>query len=389
MRTARAFSRVIRNKDILEGRNASSHKESFISPCVRRFSIRSLFQSPINNPPTSFSLNGYSSRQAQDDLSHAIHNVRSYDPAGYLPGRLLPTAQMQWTYYAVRSFWVETGLRLESTALVSPNVTSQERLEWWEKSIDMVYNNIHSSHYKESEIEHPTIRLLQYLKDIPAATSNDSSRETNLTLSKCHFDDILKGRREDLSITQYATLDQLEEHAVWSCGSLSQLILEADGILESQHPLPHEAAKLVGRAHGLTNALRLSIPVVSTTGKLVIPQDLCEKYGVKSPRYLLSALGQGDETCIRAFRLTVEEIVSRARNYLEQARDLRPHLLELDTIGKHTVAVLLPALTSETFLNRLEAHNFDLTNRDLRNVNMIEHAKCTTNLVLASWKQSY
>jgi phytoene/squalene synthetase len=364
--------------------------ELLLSKRRRLLSRLNLFQSPSSNIPSNFQNEHYSTSQARDDLRHAINMVKSYDPAGYLPGWLLPTTQMQWTYYAVRSFWVETGLRMGSTTQLPPTASPQEQLEWWEKGIEKLYRDKGDDH--DDEIIHSTLRLLHHLKNISHNHPEDLDADSPLlTLSKCHFDDILKGRREDLSISQYATLDQLEEHAVWSCGSLSQLILEADGIFEIDDPLPHQAVKLIGRAHGLANALRLSIPVVSTTGKLVLPQDLCEKYGVKSPRYLLSALGQGDEKCTRALRLTVEEIVSRARGYFDEARGLRLQLLEYNNkeIGQHTVAVLLPALTSETFLNRLEEHNYDLTNRDLRHVNMIEHAKCVANLVIASWQQKY
>lgn len=365
-----------------------------------------LLQSPSSNPPASLQNSSgieYPTALAQQDLAHAIQMVRTYDPAGYLPGRLLPTSQMQWTYYAVRSFWVETGLRMGSTAPVSSLSTAspEELLQYWEEGIDTVFrddsvDDLNRNNRKK--MDHPTLRLLHHLKTVDHSKSADDVRSNSPILSKCHFEDMLKGRREDLSIKQYATLDQLEEHAVWSCGSLTQLVLEADGIFEKDYTLPHQAIKLVGRAHGLTNALRLSIPVVSTTGKLVIPQDLCEKYGVKSPRYLLSALGQGDEKCTQALQFTVKEIVSRARRYLQEARELRPQLLEMDQkskdrtrdhIGKNTVAVLLPALTSETFLNRLEAHNFDLTNRNLRNVNMLEHAQCASNLLRASWQETY
>jgi phytoene/squalene synthetase len=341
--------------------------------------------------------------------------VQRYDPAGYLPGKLLPTPEMQWTYYAVRSFWVETGLRLATTAKVPPNSTPTEHLQWWSHAIDALYDeadggvgeaNDGSNHHHHRH-DHPTLRLLQRLMHVRGQhqqkTSINDGRQfvTGKIMTRCHFDDILKGRMEDLHIVQYATMGQLEKHAVWSCGSLSQLVLEADGVFESDHPLPHRAAKLVGRAHGLTNALRLSIPVVSTTGKLVIPQDLCTKYGVSSPRYLLSALSQGDERCSRALQRAVEEIALRARECLHEARGLRDDLLALDAdsgddeddggnlVGRHSVAVLLPALTSQTFLDRLEWHGYDLTNRNLRNVSMIEHAKCSTNLIWASWQRRY
>jgi phytoene/squalene synthetase len=331
--------------------------------------------------------------EAKHDLVHAVRMVQSHDPAGYLPGRLLPTPEMQWTYYAVRSFWVETGLRFGTTALVPPNSTPKDHLEWWSKQVANIYKNVDHPHGKEMSIGHPTLRLLYSL--IRDVQSLGSSAQTKTQLSQCHFTDILKGRMEDLEIRQYETLNQLEQHSTWSCGSLSQLVLESDGIFELDYPLPHEAAKLVGKAHGLTNALRLSIPIVSTTGKLVIPQDLCQKYGVTSPRYLLSALGQGDEKCIQAMQHTVQEIVSRARLYIEQARQLRDDILALDAndgatdAGKHTVVVLLPTLTAETFLKRLESCEYDLTNRGLRNVTVMEHLQCASNLLTAKWQQKY
>jgi hypothetical protein len=104
-------------------------------------------------------------------------------------------------------------------------------------------------------------------------------------------------------------------------------VLESGGIFQKDHPVAHRAAKLVGACHGLTNALRTSIPVISTTGKLVIPQDLCKKYNVKSPRYLLSALGQGDEECIQSLRMAVQEIANLAQDRLKEARSLREEVL--------------------------------------------------------------
>lgn len=189
----------------------------------------------------------------------------------------------------MRSSWVETGLRIGSIALVPSKTSLEEQLEWWEQGAEQVFSEDSSADDIDA-LRHPTLWLLHQLISAsgPISMETVGDKKSSLSLSRCHFDDILKARRDDLSIRQYATLDQLEEHAVWSCGSLSQLVLEADNIFETQHSLPYEAVKLVGRAHGLTNALRLSIPVVSSTGRLVIPQGLCEKYGVMSPRYLLS-----------------------------------------------------------------------------------------------------
>ena len=53
------------------------------------------------------------------------------------------------------------------------------------------------------------------------------------------------------------------------------------------------------------------------------------------------------------------------------------------------VSAFLPVTASETFLDRLEMKNFDLTDRNLRSVGMTEHEKCTLKLYKASLQQQY
>jgi phytoene/squalene synthetase len=321
----------------------------------------------------------------QEDIKHAIETVQAHDPSGYLPGRLLPEEQMQTAYYAVRSFWVETGLRFGSTAAVPPNAAPAEHLQWWQEGIDRLFADASDSQGLELSTadkkkidafdNHPTLRLLQSLTQ-------------NTDWTRTHFDDILKGRRKDLDLKQYDTLDDLIQHAGQSCGSVSQLVLESGQIHATDHPVSHEAARLMGIGHGLTNALRTSIPVVSTTGKLIVPADLCVKYGVRSPRFLLSALGMGDDQCVRALQSAVQDIATAAREHLTAARALRSEIL-LEPSGTKTVSVLLPALASDEFLNRLEQKKFMLTDRNLRNVGRMDHAMCSVRMIAAYYRKSY
>jgi phytoene/squalene synthetase len=349
-----------------------------LSAPFQRHSIRSLHKTA--------SLSASSSAvPLQEDIKHAIETVQAHDPSGYLPGRLLPEKQMQTAYYAVRSFWVETGLRFGSTAAVPPNASPAEHLAWWQHGIDHLF--VDASESKGAELSpaekkkvdafdnHPTLRLLQSLMQ-------------NTDWTRTHFDDILKGRRKDLDVKQYDTLDDLIRHAGQSCGSLSQLVLESGQIQATDHPVSHEAARLVGIGHGLTNALRTSIPVISTTGKLIVPADLCVKYGVRSPRYLLSALGMGDEQCVRALQSAVQDIATAAREHLAAARALRSEIL-LEPSGTKAVSVLLPALASDAFLNRLEQKQYMLTDKDLRNVGSMEHAMCKVRMIAAYYQKSY
>ena len=312
----------------------------------------------------------------QTDLDHAVRNVRLHDPSGYLPGRLLPTSIMTQSYYAVRSFWVETGLRFGTTARVAPHASPSEHLDWWQGGIDHVFESS-SSQTLSTDFDHPTLRLIQSLR-----TANE------LCWERRRFDRLLRSRRDDLGVTQYETLDDLHEHAQRSCASLIALVLESGKMTESSNPEAHEAARLVGVTHGLTIALRTSIPVMSITGKIIIPADLCQKYGVRSPRYLLSALGQGDTECVIALQNAVRDITLSAREHLNEARALRSRIIA-ERNGSHAVAALLPGLVSETFLERLERANFQLTDRDLRNVGITEHASCSLRLISHYWKGAY
>uniref|UniRef100_A0A7S1D375 Uncharacterized protein n=1 Tax=Cyclophora tenuis TaxID=216820 RepID=A0A7S1D375_CYCTE len=322
---------------------------------------------------SSFSL---TRKQKKHDLDHAVEMVQSHDPVGYLPGRLLPTRDMSETYYAVRSFWVETGLRFGTTAIVPPNSSPAEHIEWWQEGINLVYDE--NTDGMPTDFNHPTLRLLQEL--VPKNN-----------LKKHHLDNVLLGRSHDLDLKQYATLDDLVQHAERSCVSLLQLVLESSK--NGTSASANEAARLVGICHGLTNALRLSIPVVSITGKLVIPQDLCEKHNVKTPRYLLSALGQGDEAGQQALRSAVAEIVATARTHLNEARALRQRIFDASSnsngAAEAAVATLIPAIASETFLNRLEQTGFDLTNRNLRNVGIVERASCSARMIAAYLTKTY
>lgn len=338
----------------------------------------------------------------QPALNRAVAVVQQHDPSGDLPGRLLPQ-ECQIPYYVARCIWIESGLRkgftttTTTTGIINPAAvtsTPQEHLEWWQRGIDAACNSSSSSSSTDTGsttttttdyLEHPTLNLLQYLiHHHPGGWSDTPESQASV---QHHFDTILSARRHDLNVSQYDTLDNLIQYVQHTCAPLLQLVLESGGRDATSHPMAHHAALWVGTCHGLSNALRTSIPVVSTTGKLIIPADLCVKHGVRSPRYLLSALGQGDETCVQALQYAVQDIANKAREALMKARELQPQLrLESHNDNSNLVSkVLLPGLASETFLNRLAAKQYKLTDRSLRNVGWMEHAQCAGTLFHAAY----
>ena len=316
-----------------------------------------------------------------DDIQHVVSMVQSYDPVSTLPGFLLPTNTLKLSYFTIRSFWVETGLRKQMTSSYSNSNSSsstsfvapaEQHLNWWQDGIDTIYAANQETTNEES-INHSTLRLIDYLVNVE-----------NLPLSKVHFDTIIQARKLDLDTKQYSTVDDLIHHVgTMSCGSLFSLMLEA---AESGLQVDTSSDKIVynfGVGHGITNSLRLSIPIISSTGKLIIPEDLCLKHDIKSPRYLLSALGQGDLQCKLNLQNAVEELTKTARTHIQQGKESLEACYEDSNDEKLLTEkqIFLPILASETFLDRLQSVDYDLTNRSLRNVSWMEHAQCAWKMI--------
>jgi uncharacterized protein YjbI with pentapeptide repeats len=70
--------------------------------------------------------------------------------------------------------------------------------------------------------------------------------------------------------------------------------------------------------------------------------------------------------------MAIRDIANVARANLQEARSLREDLLQEED-GDKAVAVLIPGLASETFLDRLDEAGYDLTDANLRNVGFVEH----------------
>jgi hypothetical protein len=97
----------------------------------------------------------------------------------------------------------------------------------------------------------------------------------------------------------------------------------------------------------------------------------------------------GDQECKRSLQQAVRDIVLVAREHLGMARETREEIARHHPMGAMALSAFLPALASETFLNRLEYHGYDLTDRTLRSVGTLEHLQCAQRLVVASWKKTF
>ena len=286
-----------------------------------------------------------------------------------------------WFEFQVRAFWVESGLRFDVDLAHASSInqvvgigqnarvlSDAERVQNWRDEIQILY--------QDSDSSNPAIRLLQKVLE-------------RRSLSEKYFEKILLARELDIDRKQYPTMESLIDHVEMSCGSLFHLLLQSGGIDQSdKSSATHQTVHDIGIAHGLANALRTSIPVVSSTGKIIVPYDLCQKYGVRSPRYLLSALAMGDEECREHLQNAVGEITNIARGHIVKARSRRSDILKQSN-GEQIISTFLPVTASEVFLDRLEDHNFDLTDRNLRSVGLFEHLTCGGKQAIGLYRKTY
>jgi phytoene/squalene synthetase len=311
-------------------------------------------------------------------LNQAMATVKQYDSATFLPGYILSDQTMRLSYFALRAFWIETGLRFGSTSFVSPNSTPVQHVQWWSDGIHRTLFSISSSLVEAEPFQnHPILQLLLLLKE-----------KYHVRWNQSYFEAVLNGRLKDLDVQQYTTVNDLIQYANQSCGSLAKLLLESGQLYESTNPQAHAAAELAGIGHGLSNALRQSVAILSTAGKLIVPADLTLKYNVRSPRYLLSALSSGDEACEYALQQCVREIVELANDHIERGRALSSDVLS-EPNGRIATSCLLSTIPAELFLRRLERFQYKLTDRNLRSSSIIEQLQCATQIITAFLQSKY
>lgn len=348
---------------------------------------------------------------SRSDLSSLVATVGSYDPSMVLPGILLPNNSGRLAYFALRSFHVESSFRSDYN-IHCP----EEVLRWWESAVDSIYESEKEIIAREAHGPTP-LMAAENAPSVPfGAARMEGSSDTPIRrryrcspdvdplvltlrhvvsehgLSRKYFDDALSARHADARIKHYATFDEMVEITSSSCKAVLSAILMCNGVGEENDAV-REAVSEISKAHGLAMSLRTSVVLAgSKLQKIVLPRDLCQKRGVRSPRYLLSALADGDETCRQAMAGVVSDIAAEARKSLARGRALREDILSFgdDEESKRTIRCLMgPAVVTGRFLDRLEVVGCDLTNKNLRKSDYKTHARCTAEMLGAWWEKRY
>jgi len=261
-----------------------------------------------------------------------MENVRKFDYANYVCGLLLPSA-------CRRGFFALRCLNLELAAIVdmasSPD-HARFRALWWRDSVKSVLNMGKAKDF------HPVLEELALLV-----------KEKEIT--KAFLIKLITARVQDIEVSSYPTMVELEKFGEATASSLLYLSLECGNIRDSA---AEHAASHLGKALAITTFLR-GTPQNALKRKAYLPlQALAHKELPleKVFRHFDPDAENLDTDEEQQLADVVFEVASVAKAHIQTARNLASSVPPAATYH------FLPALVCDSFLDRLEAARFDLNN---------------------------
>ncbi|KAJ1639782.1 isoprenoid synthase domain-containing protein, partial [Pavlovales sp. CCMP2436] len=239
--------------------------------------------------------------------------VRNFDHERYLCNLFLPPPARP-TMFAVHAFNLELARVRE---VVSEPTIRRMRFQWWRDTLES------SSRGRPSA--NP---VAEGLANVLAARP----------LMRPWLDRLIVMREVDLDIVQQPeTMSWVDDYAAGTAGSLVHCAVEAvdAGSLDAAH----EAARHIGRAHGLVTALR-GTPFHLAQGYTYLPRALTAAHGVL-PRDLFNGRR------VPALDAAVGELAESARQSLREGDAIASKL------PAHARAAVVPAAVCGTYLAAL------------------------------------
>lgn len=253
---------------------------------------------------------------------------------------------------AIRAFNVEVS-RVQDQ--ISDPKIGLMRMKFWEDALDKCFSN------GDKIPNHPVVLELYRVRHLFVTTTKNIHffvlqviRSNKLT--KRHFSSLIKSRKDIMTSNSFPTLESMEKYADQSVSSVYYLILEGSDIrnVHADHAASH-----LGKAQGLCQLLR-SVPLISRTNFIPLPQDLLAEFKISHEDVKRAKNNDKIKEC-------VFKIASRANQHLEKARNLAK------SVPKDANKILLPAVVTDTYLQRLLRVDCDIfhKNMQLRNLTWI------------------
>ncbi|CAG8504199.1 9508_t:CDS:2 [Paraglomus brasilianum] len=268
---------------------------------------------------------------------------RKHDYENYLISAFYPK-EARPAHVAVRAFNLEIAMVRENVS--NPHIGSM-RMQFWRETIDGVF--------KGNPPRHPIALIL-----------SDVLKRSRL--SPLFFKRVIDERALHLSDLPCMTIKDLESYGENTSSCLLYLHLESLGIRDLQ---ADHAASHIGKAIGIASVLR-AFPYLASKRRMMVPVDVLAKYNISQEEVFRSGRVEGLADAIF-------EVATTAHDHLITARSFLPR------VPKQAISVLLPAVSCESYLKRLEKYNFDVFEPKLS----IQDWKLPFTLWISHRKQRY
>ncbi|KAK6622742.1 hypothetical protein RUM43_008585 [Polyplax serrata] len=257
-------------------------------------------------------------------LNYCIDLVRKLDHENYLCTLLLPDP-VRTTAFAIRAFNIELSRIQDQT---TQRETGLLKGKFWEECIDQVY--------RETPPKHPV------LDQIYKATQRHK-------LSKFHFKKLLTSRLNQLNVSTFKDMDDMESYADKTCTPILMLLLEALNVrnIDCDHVASH-----VGKAQGLCNLIR-SLPYNLKEKLVLLPRTALMKHNISEESLIRNTVDPETLSHI------IFEVATKANNHIKMASSLK------DKIPRECYPLFLPAVPVRLFLKKLEKTNFHIYDHSL------------------------
>jgi 15-cis-phytoene synthase len=242
------------------------------------------------------------------------HGTSYFFATRLMPKRLRDATFVLYAFFRVPDEFVDNP---------EPNTNPEQKLSDWHKAWLVAY--------EQGTSEHPVLRaaaMIHHEYQIPIAPS-----ET-----------FLKAMQEDVAKSRYANYTELRHYMDGSAAAVGEIMAYTIGFTNPQ-ALQH--ARDLGYAMQLTNFLRDVAEDYQARGRIYLPQDLLQKYGVKDADFQLNQ-------CSPELKRVIQDLAERARQLYRSADQGIPMLAP-----DGQVPVRIASRLYEAILDKLAAQDWD------------------------------
>ncbi|KAG8832188.1 hypothetical protein FRC17_001782 [Serendipita sp. 399] len=244
--------------------------------------------------------------------------VRKNDYEGYLNSFLFPP-RIRNEYLALKAFNTELAMIPEAT---SQSTIAQMRLTFWRDAVKAIYEG--------NPPQQPVALAL---------------RPLTMVVPSYHLLRIVDARISEVKHPGFVSVEDLTSHAESTSSTLLYAFLSLLNLSSSS--LYSHAASHIGIANSYAILLR-ALPFQASKRRLFVPAELTAKHGVSQEEVF--RLG-GDA---RGISDAVYELACLANDHINTAKSM----FEGKKIPPEVLPVLLTAVPTISYLNRLESSNF-------------------------------